>query len=76
MNEIVKNDRYREQCLDDLIWVDAEGNEIDVADLTDSHIGHIIIYLKDSNMYLGEDWLAVMEQELEERKENIFEELN
>lgn len=65
----------QEENLKDQVWVNADGDEYFVSDLTDEHINNIIMYLESSIHTYKSEWVEILEAEQEQRSKNMFESL-
>ena len=71
LDDILINDMMHEQQLEDAIankiWIMAEGKEIKIHDMSQSHINNTINWLKNNRHFYGGEYLELLNDELVSR---------
>jgi len=76
MNEDYYDNQIDElyENLEERVWVDSNGDEIHVSDLTDNHLNAIISMLeRTDNHPLSKEWLKVLNTERTDRIASDFD---
>ena len=63
---------YRGGDIENKIWMTTDGDEIPVGELEDDHIRNIIKWLKFSDHYERDEWIELLEEEIEKRNSNML----